>query len=44
MQGRFKMEHRLFTIVRYNYRDYICIYTIYIDYWTLTILDFTEKT
>ena len=22
MQGRFKMEYRLFTIVRYNYRDY----------------------
>ncbi len=21
MQGRFKMEYRLFTIVRYNYRD-----------------------
>ena len=22
MQGRFKMEYRLFTIVRYNYWDY----------------------
>ncbi len=22
MQGRFKMEYRLFTIVRYNYKDY----------------------
>ncbi len=22
MQYRFKMEYRLFTIVRYNYRDY----------------------
>jgi hypothetical protein len=22
MQGRFKMEYRLLTIVRYNYRDY----------------------
>ncbi len=22
MQGRLKMEYRLFTIVRYNYRDY----------------------
>ena len=22
MHGRFKMEYRLFTIVRYNYRDY----------------------
>jgi hypothetical protein len=22
MQGRFKMEYRLFTIVRYNYEDY----------------------
>ncbi len=22
MQGKFKMEYRLFTIVRYNYRDY----------------------
>jgi hypothetical protein len=22
MQGRFKMEYRLFTIVQYNYRDY----------------------
>ncbi len=22
MQGRFKMECRLFTIVRYNYKDY----------------------
>jgi hypothetical protein len=22
MQGRFKMEYRLFNIVRYNYRDY----------------------
>ena len=22
MQGRFKMKYRLFTIVRYNYRDY----------------------
>ncbi len=22
MQCRFKMEYRLFTIVRYNYRDY----------------------
>ncbi len=22
MQGRFKMEYRLFTIVRYNDRDY----------------------
>ncbi len=22
MQGRFKMEYRLFSIVRYNYRDY----------------------
>ncbi len=22
MQGRFKMEYKLFTIVRYNYRDY----------------------
>ncbi len=24
MQGRFKMEYRLFTIVRYNYKDYNC--------------------
>ena len=22
MQGRFEMEYRLFTIVRYNYKDY----------------------
>ncbi len=22
MHGKFKMEYRLFTIVRYNYRDY----------------------
>ncbi len=22
MQGRFKMEYRLFTVVRYNYKDY----------------------
>ena len=22
MQGRFKMEYRLFTMVRYNYKDY----------------------
>jgi hypothetical protein len=29
MQGRFKMEYRLFTIVRYNYnyRDYNIEYT-----------------
>ncbi len=31
MQGRFKMEYRLFTIVRYNYnyRDYNRIFVIF---------------
>jgi hypothetical protein len=29
MQCRFKMEYKLFTIVRYNYRDYNMIIVFY---------------
>ncbi len=32
MQGKFKMEYRLLTIVRYNYRDYCERYELKIDY------------
>jgi hypothetical protein len=32
MQGRFKMEYRLLTIVRYNYRDYNTKLYYYYDY------------
>ncbi len=46
MQGRFKMEYRLFTIVRYNYKDYnksppplafLSLFLFYLNYLSVSL-------